>query len=100
MNHERRDRRTAGACEVGPWAGRSGGDQPMPLARWSLWMGGFVVLFAFNALMESLVLPRLGMEHTPRNDWYFQSWWIAVGIWLVFGNVLLVALGRWVPGRR
>lgn len=54
-----------------------------------LWGIGFVVLFAINLLVELVLLPLMGLDNTPRNDIYFQSWWVVVGFWLVFGNMIL-----------
>ena len=58
----------------------------------SLTLSGFALLFAVNALVELLILPQLGFENTPDNDVYFQSWWVLLGLWFVFGNSILTKI--------
>ena len=62
--------------------------------RLIFWGVGFIVLFLINALVESLLLPLLGLDNTPKNDIYFQMWWIVVGIWLLFGIKFLKFVER------
>lgn len=61
------------------------------LKRFFTWCAGFVVLFSINLLVELVVFPHWGLENTQDNDVYFMSWWIVVGLWFVFGYVILVA---------
>ena len=53
------------------------------------WVVGFVFLFFFNVLVEQIVLPFLDLDDTPKNDIYFQIWWICVLFWFLFGWVIL-----------
>ena len=53
------------------------------------WGVGFGVLFFFNVLVEQIVLPFLDLDDTPKNDIYFQIWWICVLFWFLFGWVIL-----------
>ena len=55
----------------------------------SKWVVGFVFLFFFNVLVEQIVLPFLDLDDTPKNDIYFQIWWICVLFWFLFGWVIL-----------
>ena len=64
------------------------------MKRLVLWGAGFIVLFLINALVELALLPLWGLDNTDKNDIYFISWWIVVGMWLVFGNEILKALDR------
>lgn len=75
----------------------SGSDPEWSAKRLLLWGAGFVFLFAVNAVVELLILPLIGLENTPRNDIYFQSWWVVVGFWLVFGNTILSAFDKKSP---
>ena len=59
-----------------------------------LWSAGFAFLFLFNLFVEFLVLPTLNLDNTPKNDLYFQVWWLCVGVWLVFGNMILSSLAK------
>jgi len=54
--------------------------------RWGL---GFIFLFLFNVLIESLILPFLELDHTSKNDLYFQVWWVFVLMWFFFGWIIL-----------
>tara|TARA_B110000046_G_C13020511_1_gene410901 strand:- start:241 stop:627 length:387 start_codon:yes stop_codon:yes gene_type:complete len=53
------------------------------------WVVGFGFLFFFNVLVEQIVLPFLDLDDTPKNDIYFQIWWICVLFWFLFGWVIL-----------
>ena len=68
--------------------------KPSGKKRMLFWFLGFVFLFLSNVLVESLILPNWGLENTPRNDIYFQTWWLLVGVWLVFGNIIISAFQR------
>lgn len=57
--------------------------------RHLIWIGGFVALFLFNVVVEVFVLPALDLDNTPRNDIYFQTWWLVVITWLLVGLKLL-----------
>ena len=59
------------------------------MKRFVLWVGGFIALFLIDLLVESIFLPLWGLDNTEKNDIYFQSWWIVVGLWLLFGMKLL-----------
>ncbi len=59
------------------------------MKRFALWGAGFAVLLGFDLLVEAFVLPAVGLDGTPKNDLYFQAWWIAVGAWFLFGLPLL-----------
>ena len=59
---------------------------PKVLLNWGL---GFGVLFFFNVLVEQIVLPFLDLDDTPKNDFYFQIWWIFVLFWFLFGWIIL-----------
>ena len=62
--------------------------------RLALWGGGFIVLFAINFFVELVLLPLWGLDNTSKNDIYFQSWWGVVGVWFVFGNMILEAYAK------
>ncbi|MDB9779917.1 hypothetical protein OAB54_06720, partial [Flavobacteriaceae bacterium] len=49
------------------------------------WGIGFAVLFLFNVFVEVIILPFIDLDNSPRNDIYFQVWWLCVVLWLVFG---------------
>ena len=49
------------------------------------WGIGFAVLFLFNVFVEAIILPFIDLDNSPRNDIYFQGWWLCVVLWLVFG---------------
>ncbi len=70
----------------------AGTERTLPLQRTVLWLAGFALLFAVNALVELLILPQLGIENTPENDVYFKSWWVLLGLWFVFGNSILTTI--------
>jgi len=53
--------------------------------RLIIWGIGFVVLALIDFIVEFFLLPLWGLDNTPKNDIYFQSWWVVVGIWLLFG---------------
>ena len=53
------------------------------------WVVGFVFLFFFNVLVEQIALLFLDLDDTPKNDIYFQIWWICVLFWFLFGWVIL-----------
>lgn len=55
------------------------------MKRFVLWGIGFIILFLINVVVELIILPLLGLDNTEKNDIYFQSWWVVVGIWLLFG---------------
>jgi hypothetical protein len=55
------------------------------MKRFVLWGTGFVVLFGLNTLIEVVFLPLWGLDSTIENDIYFKSWWVIVGVWLLFG---------------
>ena len=57
-----------------------------------IWVLGFFVLFLFNAFVEAILLPRWGLDDTPRNDIYFQCWWAVVGLWFLFGIPALLVI--------
>jgi hypothetical protein len=38
------------------------------------WGFGFLCLFLFNVLEESIVFPALDLDNSPKNDLYFQAW--------------------------
>tara|TARA_B110000259_G_scaffold6172_1_gene6806 strand:- start:700 stop:903 length:204 start_codon:yes stop_codon:yes gene_type:complete len=59
------------------------------LKKQTLWLIGFLDLFLINVLVESIILPYLDLENTPKNDLYFQIWWLFVIVWLFFGKKLL-----------
>lgn len=75
-----------------PYPALADTERPLPLQRTVLWLAGFALLFAVNALVELLILPQLGFEDTPDNDVYFQSWWVLLGLWFVFGNSILTKI--------
>ena len=64
------------------------------MKRVAIWVAGFVVLFLINLLVEAFLLPTWGLENTTKNDLYFQLWWVAVGIWFVFGNSILMVFEK------
>lgn len=53
------------------------------------WILGFVVLLFINVLVEAVLLPYWNLDNTPKNDIYFQSWWVFVGLWAILGLRLL-----------
>ncbi len=57
-----------------------------------IWILGFIFLFLLNLVVEALILPLLDLENTPRNDVYFKVWWVAVGLWFLFGRSFLKKL--------
>ncbi len=57
--------------------------------RLIIWGGGFLVLLLINLLVEAVLLPYFGLDNTDKNDIYFQSWWVLVGTWLLFGLLFL-----------
>jgi|TARA_B110000967_G_scaffold45477_1_gene45790 hypothetical protein len=59
------------------------------LKKQTLWLIGFLDLFLINVLVESIILPYLDLENTPKNDLYFQIWWAFVITWFIFGKKLL-----------
>ena len=50
------------------------------------WVFGFFALLLFDLFVEFLVFPRIGLDNTPRNDWFFIGWWIMVWLWFFFGR--------------
>ncbi len=50
------------------------------------WVFGFFVLLLFDLFVEYMVFPRIGLDNTPRNDWFFIAWWITVWLWFFFGR--------------
>ena len=50
------------------------------------WVFGFFALLLFDLFIEFLVFPRIGLDDTPRNDWFFIGWWIMVWLWFFFGR--------------
>ena len=60
---------------------------PFPVT--SIWVLGFYALIGFNMVVEAFVLPAYGWDNTPKNDWYFQLWWVVVLVWTFLG-------GRWI----
>ena len=62
--------------------------------RMLIWLFGFLVLFLVDVFVEGFVLPRLGMENTPQNDLFFQTWWLLVGLWFMGGNAVISAITR------
>ncbi len=69
------------------------GQNKKKLLKWGL---GFLSLFLFNVLVESIVLPALDLDNTPKNDLYFQAWWACIVLWLFFGLRLL----KWTSKKR
>lgn len=64
------------------------------MKRGLYWICGFVALFVVNVVVEAIVLPALDLHDTPKNDLYFQLWWVAVGLWLIFGLTILARFER------
>ena len=62
------------------------GQNKKKLLKWGF---GFLSLFLFNVVVESIVLPALDLDNTPKNDLYFQAWWACTVLWLFFGLRLL-----------
>ena len=62
------------------------------MRRLVLWVAGFVVLLAVNAVVELFLLPYWGLDNSPRNDIYFRGWWAIVAAWLLFGNLILIKI--------
>ncbi|HMK26427.1 MAG TPA: hypothetical protein VK483_10380 [Chitinophagaceae bacterium] len=62
--------------------------------RLIIWGIGFVVLAFIDFIVEFFLLPLWGLDNTPKNDIYFQSWWVVVGLWLLFGLKFLKYLQR------
>jgi hypothetical protein len=59
------------------------------LARFQLlvtWVFGFFGLVMFDLFVEYMVFPRIGLDNTPRNDWFFIAWWMTVWLWFFFGR--------------
>lgn len=52
----------------------------------SLWILGFYGLFGLNMVVEIFILPRFGWDNTPKNDWYFQLWWVLILLWTFLGR--------------
>ncbi len=50
------------------------------------WNFGFLTLLLFDLFVEYAVFPRIGLDNTPRNDWFFIGWWIMVWLWFFFGR--------------
>ncbi len=61
------------------------------------WLIGFVILFLIDVLVEALLLPYLGLDHSEKNDIYFKLWWVVVGIWLLIGIKFLKHIERKKP---
>ncbi|MEN8116563.1 MAG: hypothetical protein ABFS16_06260 [Bacteroidota bacterium] len=59
-----------------------------------IWGLGFVLLILVNIIVERFLLPYWGLDNTDKNDIYFKSWWIVVGLWLLFGRMLLKFVDR------
>lgn len=49
------------------------------------WFLGFLLWFAFDLFMETVVFEALGWNGTTKNDWFFILWWIGVFLWLIYG---------------
>ncbi len=64
------------------------------MRRYIQWVLGFVLLFIINVLVEALLLPYWNLDNTSRNDIYFQSWWVLVGLWAIFGLRVLTYFDR------
>ncbi|MBX2877859.1 MAG: hypothetical protein KTR30_37410 [Saprospiraceae bacterium] len=64
------------------------------MRRFMHWILGFVLLFLINVLMEAVLLPYWNLDNTPKNDIYFQSWWVLVGLWAIFGQRVLTYYER------
>lgn len=64
------------------------------MRRYIQWGLGFVGLFLINVLVEAVLLPYWKLDNTPRNDIYFQSWWVVVGLWAIFGLSVLTYFER------
>ena len=50
-----------------------------------IWIAGFVMLIVVNFIVEFVLLPIWGLDNTPKNDIYFKLWWVAIGIWFLYG---------------
>lgn len=64
-------------------------ESSLPQKVTTTWMLGFALLFLIELLLESVLFPFLGLEQTPRNDIYFQVWWVVVILWLLFGRIIV-----------
>ena len=49
------------------------------------WFLGFLLWFAFDLFMETVVFEALGWNGTTKNDWFFILWWIVVLFWFLYG---------------
>ena len=67
-------------------------EKPMNKKNLAIWGLGFIFLCVINILVELVLLPLTGLDNSSKNDIYFQSWWVVVGGWFVFGNMILKAL--------
>mgnify|MGYP000081137046 FL=1 len=56
------------------------------LLKWGL---GFIVLFLFDVFMETLVLPLIDLDKSPKNDLHLHGWGFCVVLWLLFGYCFL-----------
>ena len=66
----------------------------MNIRRLIIWIFGFVVIFLLNILVENVLLPKLDLNNTDKNDIYFKAWWLVAGIWLVVGLPLLALIDK------
>lgn len=64
------------------------------MRSYTRWILGFVLLFLINVLVEAVLLPYWDLDNTPRNDIYFQSWWVLVGLWAILGLRVLTYFDR------
>ncbi|NRB51674.1 MAG: hypothetical protein HRU41_28635 [Saprospiraceae bacterium] len=64
------------------------------MRRYMYWILGFVLLLLVNVLVEAVLLPYWNLDNTPKNDIYFQSWWLLVGLWAILGLRWLAYLER------
>lgn len=58
------------------------------------WISGFAILFLINLVVEFVILPNMGFDASPRNDIYFQLWWVGVVGWFLFGYPALLVFSR------
>lgn len=54
-----------------------------------IWGIGFVILAFIDFIVEFFLLPLWDLDNTPRNDIYFQCWWVVVGLWFLYGLIFL-----------
>lgn len=54
------------------------------------WIVLFLLWFAFDLLMESVVFDYLEWNGTTKNDWFFVLWWVGVLGWFFYGLFRLV----------